>query len=346
MKMRHNVFTNLDEKINTHSTNIDVLRFLAAVSVIFSHSYPLTQNRTDILGRISEKNNLGFGGLAVAIFFFISGLYVTKSLEKSDSIVKFMIKRVKRIFPQMIVLTLCTAFILGPIVTTLTIKKYFSDPQTYRYLLNAVLIPIHDLPGVFVDNPYLSTVNGALWTMPLEFACYIVLALAAWLSKKIKKNRKVLDIALFVIISIGCIASFYIMKSTTIMSISRPVVCFFAGVLFFDFKERIPLNPIIGITCVALMLLLLPSRIFLIIFIALFPYAIASVTLGLPQIRHLPDICSASYEMYLVGFPIQQTLVYVFRNMTPVMNFVSAVFIDMILGYIFYDVMRHCLKHL
>lgn len=338
--------TRLNDKLKSHSTNVDLLRFAAAICVIFSHSYPLTQNKGDVLERISAKNSFSFGGLAVAIFFFISGLYVTKSLEKSDSIGVFLLKRAKRIFPQMIVLTLCTAFILGPIVTTFTLKEYFSNPQTYKYLLNAVLFPIHDLPGVFMDNPYLPTVNGALWTMPLEFACYIVLGSAEWISKRVRKNRIWIDIGLFVAVTAVCISGLYIMGNTYVMVILRPVVCFFAGVLFYDFKEQIPLNPVIGITCVALMLLLLPSRIFLIVFIALFPYAIVSVTLGLPQIRHLPDICSASYEMYLVGFPIQQTLVYVSRNMTAVMNFVSAVFVDIILGYIFYDVMRRCLKRL
>lgn len=292
----------LNDKINIHSNNIDLLRFLAAVLVIISHAYPLAINDGDILKRLSGISNFSMGGLAVAIFFFLSGLYVTKSLEKTDTIGMFLLKRCKRIFPQMVVLILATIFILGPAVTSLKLSEYFSSVQTYLYLLNIILIPVHNLPGVFINNPYDPSVNGALWTMPVEFACYLVLAFIAWFAKIVNKDRKIFDILAVVMVAVIYLFIGYGLENSFLISVVRPVVCFFEGVIFYDFKEHIVLNPGLGIVMFIISIMLISTRIFSTIIILLFPYSIISISLGLPQMRYRLDIFGASYEMYLVVF--------------------------------------------
>lgn len=76
----------------------------------------------------------------------------------------------------------------------------------------------------------------------------------------------------------------------------------------------------------------------------LFPYFILTVSLGIPQLKKAPQIFSSSYEMYLVGFPIQQTLIYATGNMTPLSNWLIAVPLDIVVGYIFYILMKRIIR--
>lgn len=68
--------------------------------------------------------------------------------------------------------TLLSALILGPVVTSLTLGAYFSNPEFFRYFGNMIGWVYYFLPGVFLDNPLPRTVNGQLWTLQPEFWCY------------------------------------------------------------------------------------------------------------------------------------------------------------------------------
>ena len=53
---------------------------------------------------------------------------------------------------------------------------------------NAVLVLVHPLSGVFASNPYPDVVNGALWTLPVEYACY-VLCFALFFATRFRKRN-------------------------------------------------------------------------------------------------------------------------------------------------------------
>jgi len=53
---------------------------------------------------------------------------------------------------------------------------YFTDQEFWKYFLNIVGYIHYELPGVFIENPYNGVVNGALWTVPYEIACYVVMS--------------------------------------------------------------------------------------------------------------------------------------------------------------------------
>ncbi len=63
-----------------------------------------------------------------------------------------------------------TAFVFGPLFSTLSPVDVF-NPQTYKYLLNGVLIMVHQLPGVFTNDPSGDVVNAAYGHF-VEFICY------------------------------------------------------------------------------------------------------------------------------------------------------------------------------
>ena len=145
---------NLDQCIGTRKNNLDVIRFLAATFVLFSHAYPITTgNNASEPFAIWSKGQMTFGELAVSIFFIISGFLITQSFDRSKDPIYYFKARVLRIFPALIFCVLLSILIVGPIFTEFTIKDYFKDPNTIEYLRTITLYFIqYDLPGVFQHN--------------------------------------------------------------------------------------------------------------------------------------------------------------------------------------------------
>lgn len=236
-------------------------------------------------------------------------------------------------------------FILGICVTSLPVGKYLTSKETYLYLLNGILLPIHNLPGVFQDGLY-TTVNGALWTMPVEFVSYIGLAIIFWLSTIIGKKEKnktlqrIFHIAAVVILIIMfALVEVFIQPNGFLGTVIRPMILFFIGSVFWDFAERITLDIRIGAVTLGLFLILSGIGFFNIGVVLLLPYAIFSLMLIPKQIHVKTNIFNISYEMYLVGWPIQQTLFMCSsNNMSPIMNIILTIPLDIILGWIIYKI--------
>src|ERR1700749_4903885 len=100
--------------------NFDALRLVAAIFVIFSHSFLIaegTQNNEWLILLTGNQSILGLTG--VFVFFAISGFLVTQSFEQSPNPRHFLAKRALRIFPGLFVATWVSAWVLGPLVSTL-----------------------------------------------------------------------------------------------------------------------------------------------------------------------------------------------------------------------------------
>jgi peptidoglycan/LPS O-acetylase OafA/YrhL len=158
--------------------NFDALRFLAAVLVIFSHSFLVAEGSEKNEPLILLSGNQSILGLAaVFVFFAISGFLVTQSYEQTASPLRYLAKRCLRIFPGFFVALVLSAFVLSPLVTTLPLAEYFRRVEPYSYVLNNMMlnVTVHELPGVmFVDNPVGLEINGSLWTLHYEFLMYLM----------------------------------------------------------------------------------------------------------------------------------------------------------------------------
>lgn len=157
------------------SNNFDALRLIAALMVIWSHQFALMGRPTPLI--FSNEP----GALGVVLFFAISGYLVTQSWIADPHVLRFAMRRVLRIWPGLTVLILLSVFVLGPWLTDLPLPQYFSHPQTRQHLQNLALNTQVSLPGIFGSNPHPRSLNGPLWTIPLEVGCYVGLALMGWL---------------------------------------------------------------------------------------------------------------------------------------------------------------------
>jgi peptidoglycan/LPS O-acetylase OafA/YrhL len=162
----------------SRANNFDALRLIAAVTVIFSHSFLIAdgnENHEPLIMLSGRQSILGLAG--VFVFFTISGFLVTQSFEETRGPVGYLVKRCLRIFPGLVVALIVSAFVLAPLVSTLPLADYLRHAEPYRYVFWNTLLDLrqHELPGVmFVDNPVGLEVNGSLWTLRYEFEMYLM----------------------------------------------------------------------------------------------------------------------------------------------------------------------------
>lgn len=308
---------------------VDLIKYIAAIMVILSHSHSLSNLSKDILSRNIPGASLG--SFAVAIFFSFSGYYIMKSImTKGDK--NFVKKRAKRILPELMIVVLLTILIIGPIFTNLSLKEYFLNPKTYIYLLNSIMIPYHNLPGVFLNNIYGSTVNGALWTIPVEFACYIML----FMCYRLSISKKLKGMTILFIISFICYFSLYYFKSTFLITTIRPIMVFmFSALLFFvDNKSS---KGLIAFSLIGIILLCMKNSIcYDLCLIICLPIILVYISKNiLVKNKVFATLGKISYSMYLVGFVTQQSIISIYGGkMNPSINFILSALCATIIGFI------------
>jgi peptidoglycan/LPS O-acetylase OafA/YrhL len=168
----------LDRLLRREQNSLDFIRFTAASAVLFSHAWPISggqeMDRFEPL-KLLSRQQMNLGEAAVFVFFLISGFLVTASFERSKTWLDYVKARFLRIMPGLAVVLLLTAFVLGPLVSSLGPAEYFGSSQTYLYLKGLLLKDTSlPLPGVFEQNPWPGAVNGSLWTLFYEVSCYVM----------------------------------------------------------------------------------------------------------------------------------------------------------------------------
>ena len=324
-------FTSIDYYMKKKSDNFLIIRILAALAVIYGHSFALAAavGQKDFVLLYLKKTHIAHE--AVSVFFVISGFLVTGSYLNRKNILVFMKSRILRVYPALIFCLLLTVIIIGPIVSTYNISEYFSHNQTYTYFLNnlSLIKPDFTLPGVFTENR-LTGVNGSLWTLPAEIRMYILLGIVGFLG--ILYNKVLFNVVLFLFIVTSIWQPDWIPLISQNDKYFRLAGMFALGVFMYIYRNNIPLH--FGI----LFLLLYASWIsysssyFLIVFSFLLAYSVlyfAYVPIVKNNEKYLMDI---SYGLYIYAFPIQQLLVYYYPEIRPYPLFWTSAFITTLIA--------------
>lgn len=315
------------EALGDRSRGFDYLRITLAVAVVAWHSWGLSFGRDSI--RAALETPVGFLTSSILpAFFALSGYLVTMSLFRSATLKNYVMLRVIRILPALSVEITLSALVLGPIVTTVALSAYFSDPLFYKYFLNLVGLVQYLLPGVFATNPYPSVVNGSLWTLPYELECYLYLVILTVLGAK--ANRSIFLIGLVIALALVLFVPMFERGSVvvflkTLLS-SAPgidpnlqadarvvnanpanlvVVSFLAGAVMFAFRNRIPFDGRLAALSAVAILALFTTEVY---HLAAIPIAYLTVWLGLanPPSTWIISKGDYSYGIYLYSFPVQQ----------------------------------------
>ena len=318
--------------------NFRPIRHFAASAVIFSHAFVLTGG-WDALKQepLVALCGISVSELAVNIFFLTSGYLVTQSLLSRGAIVAYFISRALRIYPALIVVVLLSAFVVGPIFSTIDIFEYLRTKSVYGYIAYdcTVLLPHKiraQLPGVFDGNPYPSIVNGSLWTLPWEIWSYICLAVIS-VSGCLKKAPVALLYA-FILLNY-CMISLKIIEFGEFVQIGVRFATYFgAGIIFLFYRRLIPLNiPVLASVTAAYALsavnfgpvVFLPLWLtYVTFFLALWPPAVMT------EWSDGPDF---SYGIYLYAYPVQQILVQSGFPSSPYLNAMATFILTLPLAY-------------
>lgn len=277
-----------------------LIRLVAAWMVIYSHAWAITgAPGADHIGHLTA-GVMPAGGLAVDVFFVISGFLVAASFER-NRIRTFVAARALRIYPALIVNVLLVVLVLGPLLTTAA--DYWSNATTWRYLrANATLTSAQFwLPGVFDDLPR-TAVNGSLWTLPIEVRLYVALLLAG-VAGMLAPRRYAPAWAL-AMIALWTLAHLRAPLPEHLQNLVWLVSFFITGTLFWTLRTRIRLD---GRVLLALLIVAAITRGgpgFKAAYLAVVVYG----TFWLAFLPGRPLIVrnDLSYGVYLYGWPMQQ----------------------------------------
>jgi peptidoglycan/LPS O-acetylase OafA/YrhL len=310
--------------------NFDFMRLVAATLVVYSHSFPLL----GYYGQEPFARWSGYftgGALGVAIFFAMSGYLVTASQQNSANVLEFLSKRALRIFPGLAVVVLLCAFVLGPLLTTMPLSEYLRHGATRDYLWNIALWVHYPLPGMFANLPHAGSINGSLWTLPIEAAMYAAVALlgvAGLLKRQWIPFVLVALVALYAYLSFDkSLQNLPVWRIGPLKECTKFGIYFFAGSALYLFDRIVPWRAWIA----ALLLIAwiatfkTPAGIYC-MFVAV-PYCTLYIARANVQpLANFGRYGDFSYGLYIYAFPIQQTLVYLLgkQNISPVQLFFAA----------------------
>jgi peptidoglycan/LPS O-acetylase OafA/YrhL len=313
--------------LHGRDNNFNLIRFLAASAVLLDHSFALVA--PDIAaGAFIDFAKLEIGRLAVDVFFIVSGFLVTRSVLTQPTLVDYAVARFLRLFPALLVATIGIAFVLGPLVTSVSWQDYFSDPRPWLYVPLTASLITHSLtlPGVFETVPVSGVIDAPLWTLRYETMCYVLLAIFAVLGMLATKTRTGLTLAL--ILAVYLVITFATPlrgEIAAVDSATRFVFGFFVGGALYLFADKIKLS--LGI---ALLLGIMAATAYgtpvyeMALRVALGYGLIWFALVPAGAIRNFNRVGDYSYGLYILCFPIQQTIVMLEPAITPWALFISS----------------------
>ncbi|UFH53101.1 acyltransferase family protein [Spirosoma sp. KNUC1025] len=185
-----------DEKAG-HKNNFYFLRCLMITAVIFTHSYViyyLTSTNPDESEPLAALSlgQLTVGSPALNFFFVISGLLISQSWVYSKTWIDFVVRRILRVFPAYIVVSLFCVYVVGPLGLKVLpsfqeITEFWSKTNIASVLSSALTLAYPPVPETFITLPATNIVNASLWSVLYEVFYYmviIILGLTGVLKKK------------------------------------------------------------------------------------------------------------------------------------------------------------------
>ena len=339
----------LEQKPTFQQNNFNLMRVVLAISVIFSHCYPIKYG-LEVLDPTAHflrdqkdlpmDHAIDLGHLAVYGFFVISGYLVTMSWQRSLGIWDYLKKRILRIYPGFVIVSLLCALIVGPLAADNTAAYWHQlGTEGLTFFPRLILLDL-TVPPVFIHMPVSGAMNGSLWTIPFEFQCYLLVVLLGLASLRasrfIPSNiRRALPATLFA----GAYLAYFLYCSGSLAAMpgllrlnefsfagriltkigashglgSRMYLYFISGMCLYLYRRIIPFRLPLAIVALAALLAsiyvlpviayVLPlAGSYLLLYIAFLPSPFSRV-----GTKH-----DLSYGLYLYAFPVQQLLVHYF----------------------------------
>lgn len=321
--------------MNSRNNSFDLIRHFAAVLVLFSHHFALSKLPEPIFNKWDT-----FGFVAVVIFFSISGYFMPGSFTNSGNFLVFIIKRCRRIFPALIVCSFIMCYLIGTLFTSEPVLHYLFSPTTFKTSLMFSSFIGRPIPDVFSDFLYKDAINGSLWSLPVEFSCYVIIGIALYYSNSVKSILTLLLLSISVTMYINHTGMNYMFYSVPLNFLALFGIAFTGGALMSMTQQYwLPIR--LPLTAIALLfLLILRGRPEIQVFGTL-SLAVLTIIIGVSfKDKLINGTFDLSYGIYIYAFPIQQLIInLVTKNFW--LSMIISLILTLIAAYLSYRLVEH-----
>ena len=291
--------------------SFQLIRLVLAIAVLYRHSFDLlaAPHADLVLDLIPPRTHLG--RIALCFFMVVSGFLVTHSWFHSAGWRDFLKRRVLRVYPAFLVASVFSAFVAAPLGSRAALD-YLESLDLFGFVVTALTLGKLEIPPSFLSNPYPGQVNGSLWSIRIEFECYLGLMALGLLGVL---RRRIVVLAIFALMLVAHAVQGYVPSSFDRYAHHLQLSTFFvAGMVFYLYRRQIPSTygwlEVAGLVVIGTGILevgfveLLPvAGTYLLLYLAYEP-RLLRFTLG----RSL----DLSYGIYLYAWPVQQLLIQAF----------------------------------
>ena len=304
--------------------HIDLLRFLAALYVLFYHYCFRGYSKDDlsILQYASLEDFSKYEYLGVDLFFIISGFVILMTVLNSD-ITKFVISRFSRLYPAYWVCLLLTVTVL-----------FFGGAPEQKLNISDILLNLTMFHGFF-GIPH---VDGVYWSLIVELKFYIIIGIILFF--RLIRHIKLFALTLLAISFLQLVFPFkdvsFPIKFIYFLAFPKWSSYFIAGMFFYlIYKEGFKwkyLFVIMGCYLVSLQYAFLKVdyynnaythhfsyftvTLFISIFYILF-YLISTERLGFLNKSYFLTLGATTYPLYLIHQNIRYTII---NNFATIIN--------------------------
>jgi peptidoglycan/LPS O-acetylase OafA/YrhL len=328
----------------TRHNNFDLLRLALALLVVLSHSAELIDGNRSREPLTQLFGTLSFGDLAVDGFFILSGYLISASWLAQPHWRSYAAKRVLRIVPGFAVASLISAWLVGPLAVA-SAASYVSQFPWPQYLWSLINLDAPATPAVF-DGFAHANVNGALWSIHYEAACYLMVAAlgAAGLLKR--------PVALGLLIAAG-LAMLVVphlllghVPASVQNKLGNPFIrlapFYLMGIGLYVFRQHVPVSRWWAVASLVVMATTLPfegsANIGLAVGLSYLLYYLGHAQWpALNGLRRMPDV---SYGVYLYAWPIQKLLLWWQVVETPWALFALSALLSLVMGTVSWHVVE------
>ena len=301
--------------------NFDALRLLLAIAVIFGHSWPLLIGPQTLAwwthDPLYRLTNFQYDSayLAVNCFFVLSGYLIVASWERSRSVGDFLKRRVLRIYPAFILVSLVCGLIVGPSFAARP-GSYFAEFDARAFLVGIATLRTPIIPEVFPHN-VTHDISGSLWTIRYEFLCYLLVVVLGLATRR--SMRTAVTVLGLVSMAIFSSQHYGWFRGRTDLPIlgdlwnwPRFLACFLGGAMLWLHRDRVRLSLPGALVAAALLGVAMWFRVVGSVFPLVGAYLLLALgadrRLGLWRLTRTQDW---SYGTYCFAYPIQQMIIAV-----------------------------------
>lgn len=260
----------------------------------------------------------------------ISGYLITKSFIQTKGFKYYFVKRILRIFPGYLICFLICDFLIAPFVGS--DKVHLSFKFLTSIIGDIIFLRGPSVAGAF-HGLHHAALDGSMWTIPYEFKCYIATALLGLIGLYRAPLRLFLLCAVLALIFLdvaGAIGNPHAVALPLIGSLwsiighpsayVRFAALYSTGAIYYLFHNRVSFNNLGAAVSFALLIPMLFSHSFAEAAFAVFGgYLIFwfALKVNVLRISRLVNKGDISYGLYLYAFPVQNLVIWKYRDINP-----------------------------